>query len=167
MSKLPTKLVIAILAIGILLAATTTVMSANLAQAQVPIQQQALAPAAASPPPLTGASFGPNCAGCISNQNLANGAVTTQKIAPGAVSITTSNVVSFSPLVPPGGTSIAVAFCPPGTVVTGGGFGNTGSIFTITSSEASNGRWSVSAFNNTPNTSAMFSAMVICASIHP
>jgi hypothetical protein len=34
-------------------------------------------------------AFGPNCVGCITTQNLANGAVTTPKIAPDAASTST------------------------------------------------------------------------------
>jgi len=42
------------------------------------------------PPPSASKSdppaFGPNCVGCISTQNLANGAVTNPKLAAGSVS---------------------------------------------------------------------------------
>jgi hypothetical protein len=40
-----------------------------------------LSPSKSDPPP-----FGPNCVGCVTTQNLANGAVTNPKLAAGSVS---------------------------------------------------------------------------------
>jgi hypothetical protein len=47
-----------------------------------------LSPSKSDPP-----AFGPNCVGCITTQNLTNGAVTTPKIASGAVSMNTTQVL--------------------------------------------------------------------------
>jgi hypothetical protein len=115
----------------------------------------AIGPNARDPPPpgTPGSPFGPNCVGCISTQNLADGAVTnpklatgsvlsanigagavatpniadqaitTPKIAPGAVSITPQTVENATGIIPPGGFGTAIATCPHGTILTGGGYG--------------------------------------------
>lgn len=111
-NNLPAKFVIAILAVGILIGAatTTTVISgglkpSNLALAQIRIPSATIGPSgpvvstgtansAAGPP------FGPSCTGCITTQNLANGAVTNPKLGPLSVSsgnigqgqVTTGNI---------------------------------------------------------------------------
>jgi len=45
-----------------------------------------------------GGGFGPNCVGCISTQNLANGAVTNPKLAPG--SVTSSDIGAGQVMTP-------------------------------------------------------------------
>jgi hypothetical protein len=106
--KIPTKFVIAILSVGILIGAatSTTVISgglepSNLAQAQIPVQAVGPAASSAAPPSSAGGPpFGPSCTGCITTQNLANGAVTNPKLGPLSVSsgnigqgqVTTGNI---------------------------------------------------------------------------
>jgi len=149
MSKLPTRLVIAILAIGTLVGAAT-VMSTGLkpfnqalaqlrvrsypsgtgsspiataAQAQPPIQQPTARAVGTNAPPASAGlpfSFIFPCTGCIITKNLANGAVTTQKIAPGAISISVVERMGAPKDIVPGGSAVAVAVCKPGEVATGG-----------------------------------------------
>lgn len=187
MSKLPTRFVIAILAIGVLVGAatTTTVINgglkpSNLAQAQIPVQQ-AVAPAAvssAAPPSSAGPPFGPNCVGCISTQNLANGAVTTPKIAPGAASLTTQIVQSQLVTVFPGDvvTQTSVA-CPSGSILTGGGYRSgaspgTGIVFingpVNEDGVPTPGQWNVFAVNTgAPGANFGLQAIADCTAIHP
>jgi len=198
MSKVLTKSIIAILAVGILVGAATTatIISAglkpfNLALAQLrvpflaqprvqaPLQQQPfLAQPGVQAPlqqqPLTtttsssSGSFGPNCMGCITTQNLANGAVTTPKIAAGAVSITTQRVDSSNVNIPAGHLNDeAFAFCPSGSVATGGGY-TISSNLVVTNDTATipPTGWLVVAAN--PSSQAgVLSANVVCTTVHP
>jgi hypothetical protein len=184
MSKLPTRFVIAILAIGILFGATTTatIVSAGpkpfnlaLAQLRAPFlaqQPQVQAPLQQPLAATSQGSFGPNCVGCITTQNLANGAITTPKIAPGAVSIATS-VSASEVAISPGSDGTAFARCPGGSVITGGGFDlgpflhgrTTGQVFRSVPNLGVN-EWVVVAINPT-SAPIHVTAFADCASIHP
>jgi hypothetical protein len=157
----------------------------------------AVGPNSADPPPSgTGPPFGPNCVGCISTQNLANGAVTnpklatgsvlsanigagqviapniadhnitTQKIAPGAVSISTMQVQSNLVTVPPNTTSGVTASCPSGSVVTGGGYNSTQPAGQVVDTNANGNGWVVFLYNPTSGNISML-AYATCATIHP
>jgi hypothetical protein len=158
------KVLIGILITGIITATITTLAVTNVlnsaaAQIQVPFQGQPRLPqqqqpsAATTPTTSTSSgSFGPSCVGCVTTQNLANGAVTnpklavpsvstanigagqvatgniangavtTAKIAAGAVRITTADVFGPDISIAPGEIGTTRANCPTGTVVTGGGY---------------------------------------------
>jgi hypothetical protein len=184
MSKLSTKFIIVILAAGILIGAatTTTVIGAGikpsnfaLAQLRFPFQTQprVQAPLQQQQRPLTttstsgGGSFGPSCARCVTTQNLANGAVTTPKIVPGAVSISTTHVVSQPVNIAPESTGGAHLECPSGTVVTGGGYNsNIGTIVFGSLMNDING-WVVNAFNPSSTDTIQVVASATCATVHP
>ena len=137
--------------------------------------------------------FGPNCVGCISTQNLANGAVTNPKLAPGSLSstdidagqVTTPNIADQAVATPKishgalfmntvdvigpstqlaaGTDGFAIAVCPSGTVVTGGGYFAGGSTVIIMHTTAPN-NWLVEAIAGP--TSTTLTAIAKCASIH-
>lgn len=66
--------------------------------------------------------------GCVTTTDLANGAVTSPKIAPGAVALSSAQYYSGGTAVGPGQTNSAVVVCPSNTFATGGGLSqsNTG-----------------------------------------
>jgi len=237
MSKVLTKSIIAILAVGILVGAATsaTIIIAglkpfNLALAQLrvpflaqprvqaPLQQPFLAQPGVQAPlqqqPLAtttssgSGSFGPNCVGCITTQNLANGAVTnpklgplsvssanigagqvgtgniadgavtTQKIAHSAVSVSTTRVEGQPVTITPGGFNVALANCPQGSIVSGGGYTfnlgvDTAAPPTVVWSQQGQidiapNAWNVSAI--VPNTAlhaAVLTPVATCETIHP
>jgi len=137
--------------------------------------------------------FGPNCVGCISTQNLTNGAVTNPKLAPGSLSsthigagqVTTPNIADQAVATPKishgalfmntvdvigpstqlaaGTDGFAIAVCPSGTVVTGGGYFAGGSTVIIMHTTAPN-NWLVEAIAGP--TSTTLTAIAKCASIH-
>jgi len=132
--------------------------------------------------------FGPNCVGCISTQNLSHGAVTNPKLAPGSVSSTdvgagqvttpniadqavatpkivmnTEDVIGPSTQLAAGTDGFAIAVCPSGTVVTGGGYFAGGSTVIIMHTTAPN-NWLVEAIAGP--TSTTLTAIAKCASIH-
>jgi hypothetical protein len=161
--NLNTKLIVVIVAAGII-AATITMLGTpkvlNMATAQLrvpflpqqqqPVQQQPNGPATTATTTSTSGN-GPNCVGCITTQNLADGAVTnpklgplsvssgnigagqvatgniadqavtTSKLASGAVTMTSQSIGLLSG-VAAGATQEAVAQCPTGTIATGGGY---------------------------------------------
>jgi hypothetical protein len=91
------RVLIGILIIGIITAtitrlAVTNVLSLAAAQIQVPFQTQPRLPQQQQPSATTttsstsSGSFGPGCVGCVTTQNLANGAVTNPKLAVPSVS---------------------------------------------------------------------------------
>jgi hypothetical protein len=192
MSKLPIKFIIAILAIGALVGATTTTVISGglkpsnlaLAQLRVPFLPQRPLVQAPLQQPLTttastsgGGSFGPNCNGCVTTQSLANGAVTTPKIAPGAVTISTTEVAGPSiHMVNAGEYGLSSAFCPSGSIVTGGGYSiSNGAGYSVDSQAAQGNGWSVTAYLRDNNTGAFinaggpinFNAFAMCATLHP
>src|SRR5215469_14245947 len=135
--------------------------------------------------------FGPNCAGCISTQNLANvtnpklapgslsstdigasqvttpiiadQAVTTPKVSHGALFMNTVDVIGPSTQLAAGTDGFAIAVCPSGTVVTGGGYFAGGSTVIIMHTTAPN-NWLVEAIAGP--TSTTLTAIAKCASIH-
>ena len=103
----------------------------------------------------------------ITTQNLANGAVTTPKIASGAVSMNTTQVLGSTTRVStvPGTSD---AFCPSGTVVTGGGYlasPNTAILINARLDPPANG-WGIRAQSSDTNEAA-FLPIASCATIHP
>jgi hypothetical protein len=103
----------------------------------------------------------------ITTQNLANGAVTTPKIASGAVSMNTTQVLGSATRVStvPGTSD---AFCPSGTVVTGGGYlasPNTAILINARLDPPANG-WGIRAQSSNTN-EATFLPIAACATIHP
>ena len=183
MSKLPTKLIMAVVAAGIIIAATMTTLEAtrffNAATAQV-----------RDPP------FGPNCNGCITTRNLANGAVTNPKLAvasvslgnigagqvktgniadqavraaklaPGAVSLSIT-AVSASTILRPGTIGGQFVLCPPGYLVTGGGYdvSPNGKVFVNFQGVTGPTGWVVQALN-TDSIDESIAVEAICAAIH-
>ena len=132
--------------------------------------------------------FGPNCVGCISTQNLSHGAETNPKLAPESVSstdigagqVTTPNIADQAVATPKifmntvdvigpstqlaaGTDGFAIAVCPAGTVVTGGGYFAGGSTVIIMHTTAPN-NWLVEAIAGP--TSTTLTAIAKCASIH-
>jgi hypothetical protein len=128
----------------------------------------------------------------ITTQNLSNGAVTNSKLAPGSVSstdigagqVTTPNIADQAVTTPKshgalvmntvdvigpstqlaaGTDGFAIAVCPPGTVVTGGGYFAGGSTVIIMHTTAPN-NWLVEAIAGP--TSTTLTAIAKCASIH-
>jgi len=138
--------------------------------------------------PADPTNFGPNCVGCISTQNLSHSAVTNPKLAPGSVSstdvgagqVTTPNIADQAVATPKifmntvdvigpstqlaaGTDGFAIAVCPSGTVVTGGGYFAGGSTVIIMHTTAPN-NWLVEAIAGP--TSTTLTAIAKCASIH-
>ena len=101
----------------------------------------------------------------IAEQNLANGAVTTPKIAPGAVSISTTQVFK-SQIVQPGGFGEIRVQCPSGSTITGGGFATDPLTAPVvdSSKDPPNG-WLVTT-PQTTQTDAVF-VYAECATTHP
>jgi hypothetical protein len=180
------KKFVAILAIGILVGTTATIVSASLkpfnlalAQLRVPFMpQQSGVQAPLQQQPITAASSGgggggPNCSGCITTQNLANGAVTTAKIAPGAVSIFTTTVEGDPTDVNPGASVSSTVTCPSGYTVTGGGFllglnPNGGLLQVVRSVPVVTGvGWTAEVRNTSTEQGSGFEAFAECATIHP
>ncbi len=100
-------------------------------------------------------------------QNLTNGAVTTPKIASGAVSMNTTQVLGSATRVStvPGTSD---AFCPSGTVVTGGGYlasHNTAILINARLDPPANG-WGIRAQSSDTN-EATFLPIATCATMHP
>jgi hypothetical protein len=96
-----------------------------------------------------------------------NGAVTTPKIASGAVSMNTTQVLGSTTRVStvPGTSD---AFCPSGTVVTGGGYlasPNTAILINARLDPPANG-WGIRAQSSDTNEAA-FLPIASCATIHP
>lgn len=120
------------------------------------------------PPPGAGPPFGPNCVGCISTQNLANGAVMTPKIAPGAVSINTEEFTSPNVVVQPNTSGVATVQCPSGSVVTGGGYVIDHNLPVQGNRQPGVGPngWEVLVFNTLSEPIRM-NALATCATIHP
>jgi hypothetical protein len=162
MSNLPTKFIIAILAVGILIGAatTTTIMSAGLKpfslasaqlrfpfqfQPRIPLQQQPQFQAPLqqqSPVPTTSAN---------------------------KVSISTTEVPGGATNVGAGGfTGGSLALCPTGSVVTGGGHSMLRSgVWVLSSQEPTTGStngWSVVVQNNS-TTPVDFQAFAVCATV--
>ena len=124
----------------------------------------------------------------ITTQNLVNGAVTIPKLVPGSVSstdigagrVTTPNIADQAVATPKifmntvdvigpstqlaaGTDGFAIAVCPSGTVVTGGGYFAGGSTVIIMHTTAPN-NWLVEAIAGP--TSTTLTAIAKCASIH-
>ena len=96
-----------------------------------------------------------------------NGTVTTPKIASGAVSMNTTQVLGSTTRVStvPGTSD---AFCPSGTVVTGGGYlasPNTAILISARLDPPANG-WGIRAQSSNTNEAA-FLPIASCATIHP
>ena len=51
-----------------------------------------------TPGPADPTNFGPNCVGCITTQNLANGAITDTKIAPHSELLSISHITMWKAL---------------------------------------------------------------------
>jgi hypothetical protein len=111
----------------------------------------------------------------ITAQNLANGAVTTPKIAPGVVS---TEVFGPATDFPPNTGGQLVAKCHSGTVVSGGGFSGGTSVDTLHGAiveasapfglgSSSGTGWFISIYNPTSQTVTSLYAVALCASIQP
>ena len=111
----------------------------------------------------------------IITQNLANGAVTTPKIAPGVVS---TEVFGPATDFPPNTGGQLVAKCHSGTVVSGGGFSGNTSVDTLHGAiveasapfglgSSSGTGWFISVYNPTSQTVTGLYAVALCVSIQP
>lgn len=100
--------------------------------------------------------------------NIADKAITTGKIAPGAVSKVTTSVFRPQVFIRPVSSDESFAGCPAGSFVAGGGYITPDSprVDVVFSKEISNG-WDVRGFNNDPVVSAPVQAQAICESIQP
>jgi len=171
MSKLPTKFVIAILAIGILVGAATTatVMSAGLkpfnqalAQLRAPFlaqQPQAEAPAQQLPQQQQQPTSPATAAGTTAP---------TGGSGP-KVSLTTIRVVSPERVVQPGSSDGFTVTCPSGSAVTGGGFtpdlGTFPGLDLLSSDGPIGNGWEVGVHNSDTVTHGYVTSAT-CASIH-
>ena len=111
----------------------------------------------------------------ITTQNLANGTVTTPKIAPGVVS---TEVFGPATDFPPSTGGQLVAKCHSGTVVSGGGFSGGTSVDTLHGAiveasapfglgSSSGTGWFTSVYNPTSQTVTRLDAVALCAIIQP
>ena len=152
MTKLETKLIVVVAAAAIIAATMTTLETTKILNS-------------ATTSAFSGGLH--NCNGCVTTQNLANGAVTTPKIAHGAVSISTTFYSPPGTILPPGTGGGPVAVCPPGTNLTGGGFGAASHEIIVSGSADTGPRgWIVEAFNPTSHSLSVI-ALAVCATIHP
>jgi hypothetical protein len=192
------RVLMGILAAGII---TTTISILGMAkvfnfaaaQFQVPfqtqprLQQQQPSAATTTAAAPTG---GPPCNGCITTQNLANGAVTnpklavpsvatgniangavtSDKLAAGAVSLNAVHVSSGFVGLSPGDRTIVSADCPTGTIVTGGGYsisqpgGN--SLYVEISDRADTSQSWLVKVSNVGSSGQAIAATAVCTSIH-
>jgi hypothetical protein len=160
MSKLPTRFVIAFLAIGILVGAATTatVMSvglkpSNLAQAQIRLPTVSTGPSGVVASADSASAVSPNAAGGSGPK----------------VSLTTIRVHSPDTTVQPGVSIAATATCPSGTVVTGGGFSPDLDTFpglVLLHSDGPLGNTWELAVHNSDTVAHGFVVSATCASIH-
>jgi hypothetical protein len=187
--NLNTKLIVVIIAAGVIastitmlgapkvLAATAQIQIPSQSQQQLPVQQvpqqqqQSSGPATGVTPAAAGGNGnGPNCDGCVTTQNLADKAVTAQKIAPGAVSLSTQEIKGNIVRLTPGTSGESEADCPAGTSVTGGGFtsGNVLVLERSSRSDQGNGNgWVVDEAFPSGGGIAPFAAFAECAIIQP
>ena len=111
--------------------------------------------------------------GSVLSANIGAGQVNTSNIAPGAVTISTTEVIGPNTFLFPGHVADTVATCPPGTIVTGGGHTfeqSTGAILVsplqvVRSFQNTQNGWDVSVY--APISGGTFAATATCATIHP
>jgi hypothetical protein len=102
-------------------------------------------------------------AGQVTTPNIADQAVATPKISHGALFMNTVDVIGPSTQLAAGTDGYAIAVCPSGTVVTGGGYFAGGSTVITMHTTAPN-NWRVEAIAGP--TSTTLTAIAKCASIH-
>jgi len=102
-------------------------------------------------------------AGQVTTPNIADQVVTTHKISPGVLYINTVDVIGPSTQLAAGTDGSAIAVCPSGTVVTGGGYFAGGSTVITMHTTAPN-NWRVEAIAGPASTT--LTAIAKCASIH-
>jgi ABC-type Fe3+-hydroxamate transport system substrate-binding protein len=159
MTKLETKLIVVIAAAAIIVATMTTLETTKAFNS---------ATTSASSRGLH------NCNGCVTTNNLADRAVTTAKIAPGAVSLTTQEIQILATARGSSGSGTfggVVVLCPTGTSVTGGGYNLVsefgGNLQVVQNEKRPDGNgWQVTVVNTGPN-DAQFFGLAECATIHP
>jgi hypothetical protein len=111
-------------------------------------------------------------ANSVSRDQMVDNTITAQQIAPGAVSITSKEVVGPFTSIPPGGFGVAAATCPAGTALTGGRFSKGGDVnVTRSFSNSQNGQpnvWLVAgSYPSSATIIGSLGAFAECATIHP
>jgi hypothetical protein len=104
--------------------------------------------------------------GQVTSADIADGTITSTDIASGAIQLNVHEVQDDFVTVPPGQSGFDTADCPPGEIVTGGGFTSAISARVIYSQAEDEDTWGVEAINESDLEMTM-AAAAICAGPMP
>jgi hypothetical protein len=104
----------------------------------------------------------------IISTKIADSAVTSSKLAGGAVKPTVHKVQGNIIIIAPSSNGNAQVDCPPGEILTGGGYGgSTGVIQVSTNLPYDENTWSVGAKNVQSGANAALFAVALCEGVYP